>query len=100
MAALLLTGCASSVSGTADGIRIARVEDVEHCEYLGDVHGISSFYGVFAAPALQSSRRAAMAEARKVGAKHLVRNAADPSYGFTSVHCDYYDGEYSLSGVR
>lgn len=88
----ILSACASSVgSGTgATGVQVAVEKDIQHCDFLGDVHGVSSFYGVFAAPALESSRQAAMKRASELGATHIVWNATNTTYGSTSVVGDAY----------
>ena len=87
LALLILPACATSVGSSVgnSGIKISLAKDVENCEFLGDVHGVSSFYGVFAASALESSRQSAMKRAAELGATNIVWQTNDTSYGSTSV---------------
>lgn len=92
MVSVLLTSCASGVGSSFgdNGVKVAVKEDMRHCKYLGDIHGLSPFYGIFAAPALEAAREAAMKQAQSLGATHIVWGATDTPYGSTSIHADAY----------
>lgn len=87
-----LIGCASPVGSTTgtNGIIIAQASEMTSCKFLGDVHSISPFYGLFAAPALESARQVAMQQASKLGATHIVWNQVTPVHGSTTISGNAY----------
>lgn len=93
-----LNACATSVGSSTgnNGVQIALRDDVRNCKFLGDVHGVSSFYGVFAAPALESSRQAAMEQAQMLGATHVVWDTTNTNYGSTSINGNAYKCAHGL----
>lgn len=54
------------------GITIADENIVKDCKFLGDVTGLTSFYGLFSGPAYAVARKLAAKEATKLGASHIV----------------------------
>jgi hypothetical protein len=88
----LLEACAASV-GSPDGergIRIVQFQDVHNCHFISDIHGLSPFYGIFAAPALKSARKAAIERAAELGATHVVWDRPNTTYGSTSISGNAY----------
>jgi hypothetical protein len=84
---MVLAGCTGSV-GTADvkGIQQANEAAVSDCEFLGDVTGVSGFYGMFATSGLQNAKVAAQRKAKEMGADTIVLrepNMADSSTSIT-----------------
>ena len=71
---IALASCAGcAVVSTADipaGLRVATVESVSRCRLIGDVHGVSGLYGVFAERGLAAARQQAFAQAAELGAGH------------------------------
>src|SRR3546814_8661075 len=64
-----LAGCATSgTSHVPAGMRVATSDMVSGCKLLGDIHGVSSLYGVFAESALSKARQQAFEQARSMGA--------------------------------
>lgn len=72
------------------GMRVATAEMVTSCRLLGDVHGVSSLYGVFAESALASSRQKAFEQARRLGGNTVVWGPFSTPYGSTSVSGNAY----------
>ena len=90
-ALVALSGCAST--GTAhvpDGMKVATADMVSSCRLLGDVHGVSSLYGVFAESALAKARQQAFEQARSLGANTVVWGPFATPYGSTSVSGNAY----------
>jgi len=83
----LLSGCGGvgSQQFESKGIKIADENMIKDCEFKGDVSGLSSFYGLFAAPAYSAARELAIDEAVKLGATHVVFNQGNSHYGGTEV---------------
>lgn len=91
LTAALLSSCASKeINKIPDGMRVATKEAVNTCKFLGDVHGVSSLYGVFAASALSKSRQQAFEQASDLGADTIVWEPFSTQYGGTSVHGNAY----------
>jgi hypothetical protein len=89
---LWLTSCAST-SSTADipaGIKVATADMVSKCRLLGDVHGVSGLYGVFAENGLAKARQQAFKQAKSMGANTIVWGPFATPHGSTSVsgHAD------------
>ena len=77
---LFVIGCASGVgSNTPQGIQVTNQEGISGCSYVSDVYGSSPFYGVFAGPAMDGARNAALLEAQKLGATHVVFQGVSPN---------------------
>lgn len=88
---VLLTGCASQdINKVPEGIKVALEKDVVSCEFKGDVHGVSSFYGMFAEVALSKARQQAFAQAKNYDANTVVFQPFNTQYGGTSVHGNAY----------
>ena len=89
---LSCAACATSVGSSAShsGVIVASEDAVKACKFLGDIHGVSPFYGIFAAPALASSREAAMQQAKNLGASHVTWANANTNYGSTSISGNAY----------
>ena len=86
-----LMACASQeLNKTPDGMKVATKETVIVCKFSGDVHGISSLYGVFAEVALAKSRQQAFEQAQNLGANTVVWEPFSTQYGSTSVHGNAY----------
>jgi len=84
---LLATACAGpSISYLPNDVRVAMKQDVNDCEPMGDVHGISSLYGVFAKNALATARKMAIDETRILGGNTVVWYPFQTQVGSTSVH--------------
>jgi hypothetical protein len=87
----MLTACASAVGTTGtSNVRLIDQKEASHCKYIGDAHGTSPFYGVFAGPAMDSARSAAMTKAAEMGGNAVLWKANETGYGSTSVHADVY----------
>lgn len=87
----LLAGCATQGIGPPSpsetgGLIIAEKSQVAGCTFLGDVHGVSPLYGTHAAIGLRKARAAALNEAKKIGATHIVWQEFMTPHGSTSVH--------------
>ena len=88
---ITLFACSSQeINKTPEGMRVATVESVKECRFLGDVHGVSSLYGIFAEVALSKSRQQAFDQARELGANTVVWQPFSTQYGSTSVHGNAY----------
>jgi hypothetical protein len=86
---LLLNACATAVgTSRTSGVRVITQKQAAECPYLGDAHGISPFYGIFAAPALASAREAALFKAAEMGGDSLIWRANETGYGSTSILAD------------
>ena len=84
---VLVSGCASQeINKVPEGINVALEKDVASCEFKGDVHGVSSLYGVFAEVALSKARQQAFVQAKNYGANKVVFQPFSTQYGATSVH--------------
>lgn len=84
--ALATSGCATrGTSHLPDGMRIATADTVKDCKLLGDVHGVSSLYGVFAERALARARQQAFDQAQQLKANTIVWGQFATPYGSTSV---------------
>lgn len=87
----IFAGCATTGIGPDDSaefkrIRISEKSTVSGCQFLGDIHGVSSLYGLQAAEGLTSARKAALNEALKLGATDIVWEQFSTPHGSTSVH--------------
>lgn len=86
-----LMACASQeLNKTPEGMKVATKESVVNCKFLGDIHGISSLYGVFAEVALAKARQQAFTQAKELGANTVVWEPFSTQYGSTSVHGNAY----------
>src|SRR3546814_6859128 len=86
-----LAGCATSgTSHVPAGMRVATSDMVSGCKLLGDIHGVSSLYGVFAESALSKARQQAFEQARSMGANTVVWGPFATPYGSTSVSGNAY----------
>ena len=92
--ALLTTNLMACVSQelnkTPEGMKVATKDSIADCKFLGDIHGISSLYGVFAEVALAKSRQQAFTQAKELGANTVVWEPFSTQYGSTSVHGNAY----------
>lgn len=88
---LSVAGCASSTTMQVPaGMRVATSDMVAGCRLLGDVHGVSSLYGVFAESALANARLQAFEQARLLGSNTVVWGPFSTPYGSTSVSGNAY----------
>lgn len=86
-----LIACASQeLNKVPEGMRVATKESVTDCKLLGDIHGISSLYGVFAEVALAKARQQAFTQAKGLGANTVVWEPFSTQHGSTSVHGNAY----------
>ena len=86
VACLALVGCATqSTSSIPSDMRVATADTVTQCRVLGDVHGVSGLYGMFAEKALAKCRAKAFQQARALGANTVVWQPFVPAYRLTSV---------------
>jgi len=86
-----LASCATSgTSHVPTGMRVATSDMISSCKLLGDVHGVSSLYGVFAESALSKARQQAFEQARDMGANTVVWGPFATPYGSTSVSGNAY----------
>ncbi|MBE0585759.1 MAG: hypothetical protein IH612_18605 [Desulfofustis sp.] len=69
---------------------MATQDMVGNCPLLGDVHGVSSLYGVFAESALSKARQQVFEQARSMGANTVVWGPFATPYGSTSVSGNAY----------
>jgi hypothetical protein len=89
--AVMLAACATQNTALIpDGMRVATSDMVGSCKLLGDVHGVSSLYGVFAEGALAKARQHAFEQARSLGANTVVWGTFETPYGSTSVAGNAY----------
>ncbi len=89
--ALLLSACASQgINNIPSGMKVSDAKSVKDCELKGDVHGVSSLYGIFAEVALAKSRQQAFEQAKALGANTVVWEPFATQYGSTSVHGNAY----------
>jgi len=83
---LLICGCAvKSTSLIPRDMKVATEDSVKSCILLGDIHGVSSLYGVFAEAGLSKARQQAFEQARSLGANTVVWGPFATPYGSTSV---------------
>lgn len=87
---LILAGCASTVTKPPQGLKVITEKESANCEFKGDVHGVSMFYGMFAGPAISKAQKEAYAQAISVGANSIVWLPVQAQYGGTSVHGNAY----------
>lgn len=87
---ILITGCATTNTKPPEGMRVAMEKDISACEFLGDVHGTSMFYGMFAGPAISKAQKEAFNNAKALGANTVVWLPVQAQYGGTSVHGNAY----------
>lgn len=90
MLAVLITGCATTTTKIPEGMRVATESAVANCEFKGDVHGTSMFYGVFVESAMAKARQQAFTQARDIGANTVVWQPFQTQSGATSVHGNAY----------
>jgi len=90
--AVLVSGCAtnSGISHIPAGMRVATGDALFGCRLLGDVHGVSGLYGVFAGAALSGARQNAFEQAQAMGANTIVWTQFNTQYGSTSVAATTY----------
>lgn len=88
VAVIALVGCGGGVGANQStyGLVLADESMVTRCEFLGDVSGVSSWYGLFAEEGLTSARDEALKEAVKVKATHVLWTQQNVTYGSTAVH--------------
>jgi Domain of unknown function (DUF4156) len=89
---VLVSGCAtnSGISHIPAGMHVATADSVYGCRLLGDVHGVSGLYGVFAGAALSGARQNAFEQAQAMGANTIVWTQFNTPYGSTSVAGNAY----------
>lgn len=88
---LSVAGCASTTTmQVPTGMRVATPDMVASCSLRGDIHGVSSLYGVFAESALANARQQAFEQARLLGANTVVWGPFSTPYGSTSVSGNAY----------
>src|SRR3546814_13729191 len=94
---LVLCVCAAASGGATSGtwhvlarMRVATSDMVSGCKLLGDIHGVSSLYGVFAESALSKARQQAFEQGRSMGANTVVCGPFATPYGSTSVSGNDY----------
>lgn len=85
-----MTGCAATNVRPPQGMKVALEKDVSACEFLGDVHGVSMFYGMFAGSAITKAQKEAFNNAAELGANTVVWLPVQAQYGGTSVHANAY----------
>jgi hypothetical protein len=85
-----LSGCATTTNNIPEGMKVATASQVEKCELLGDVHGVSMLYGAFAESALGKARQQAFQQARSMNANTVVWLPFEMEKGSTSVHGNAY----------
>lgn len=95
VASLYLTSCThqperSAAATLPAAVRVATVDQVTHCQFIQDVHGVSGLYGVFAAKALNKARVAALSQARELGANTVVWLQFNTPHGSTSIDGNAY----------
>ncbi|MBK8571716.1 MAG: hypothetical protein IPN91_03530 [Holophagaceae bacterium] len=69
-----------------DQIKEALETQVKDMEFLGEVHGFSGWYGVFAAKGYANAKEDALEQAKGLGGTHVVFDKQVPHYGGTEVH--------------
>lgn len=83
---LLLAGCASSPSiSSIEGVKVIEAKTSESCEFVSDVHGVSSQYGVFANAGLSAARKESLTQAKSLGANSVVFSEPQFGHGSTSI---------------
>src|SRR3546814_18205896 len=86
-----LAGCATSgTSHVPAGMRVATSDLVSGCKLLGDIHGVSILYGVFAESALSKASQPDFEQARSMGATTVIWGHFYTSSGYTSVSGNAY----------
>lgn len=88
-----VTACAHSNPATdPTPLMIATPDYVKEnrCDLLGDVHGVSGLYGVFAAKALRKSRDAVFQQTRALGGNTVVWVGFNTPHGSTSADAFAY----------
>lgn len=90
VAVVLMSGCATTNTKPPEGMSVATEKDVINCEFKGDVHGTSIFYGMFAGPAISKAQKEAFSNAQLLGANTVVWLPVQAQYGGTSVHANAY----------
>lgn len=66
-------------------VKPATDEQVKSCEYLDDIIGTSSYYGVFATKGIKNSKEEVINKAADIGATHIVWKSNSLTYGSTSI---------------
>ena len=69
-----------------DQVKVALDEHVKDMDFLGEVHGFSGWYGVFAEKGYKNAKEDALQQANDLGATHVVLEKQAPHYGGTEVH--------------
>lgn len=87
---LFLPGCATTTTKIPEGMRVAPESAVSSCEFKGDVHGTSMFYGMLVESALAKARQQAFTQAKELGANTVVWQPFQTQSGATSVHGNAY----------
>jgi hypothetical protein len=88
---LALGACTGSVGPKrVEGIEQAQASETAGCDFLGDVTGVSGWYGVFASEGLASAKVAAQQEARELGADTVVFEKPALERGSTSITAQAY----------
>lgn len=83
---------ASTDAGAAESPQLTRQlkvtldEFVKEMQFLGEIHGFSGWYGIFAEKGYANAKEDALNQALKLGATHVVFEKQTPHYGGTEVH--------------
>ena len=84
---LALASCAG-IGANQNGeptVLVSNENMVKNCAFLGNVSGVSSFYGIFASQAYASARKIAMQEAHKLKATNIVLSDGNSNSASTIV---------------
>ncbi|MFD1121859.1 hypothetical protein ACFQ2T_05040 [Methylophilus flavus] len=85
-----MQGCATTTTKIPEGMRVAPESAVSSCEFKGDIHGTSMFYGVLVESALAKARQQAFTQAKELGANTVVWQPFQTQSGSTTVHGNAY----------
>jgi len=72
----LVAGCATTLSTSAQRVKIAEAPEVSRCKFISDVQGSSGWGNLAASIGIQNARNEAIEQAATAGATHVVWTSA------------------------
>lgn len=70
--AFLFTGCATTLSTSAQRVKTSDPSEVSGCKLVADVHGSSGWGNLAASTGMQNAKNEALEQAASAGATHIV----------------------------
>lgn len=65
-------GCATTLSTSAQRVKVADTPEISSCRFVSDVHGSSGWGNLAASTGMQNAKNEALEQAASAGATHVV----------------------------